>query len=619
MVAHLIAQEGPLTGLSFSFEDQNEWIIGRDPDSADFILEDSTVSRKHAQFIKKDEDIYVKNLSSTNPATVNGLDIEGTQKLNEGDQLQIGHSVFLFSEEDLPDLTPEPEELPEKKEPTIYDSIFEDLAGEGSEPKDEPSEEEKEAPAAPKARKKEPKPSKAYDTIFEDLEENSDEEDLPFHFLSDSPLVLKVISGPNSGAEIGLEKGKTYLIGKDPNSCDIVFQDLSVSRNHARLSIDENGKCKIEDLGSKNKTLVNHFPIDATKDLQAQDLISLGTTTFVIIDRSAPEETIYSPLPGGAEEEPEEEMVAAERKSWKQEKIPLKHLIFGGSLLAILLIVFLSFFSLFKTHEVQIVHEGSENDVEDVIENYPDVHYTYNPGSGKLFLLGHISTAVQHQELWYQLDQLAFLQEIEDNVIIDEYVWKSMNDVLSTNEQWRGVYIRSPVPGKFIATGYVGTAEEFEHLQEYFAANFPYLDLLENKVVIERVLQAQVESILQKEGLDGVTLQLTGGDLVIGGRYPENKERSYHYILKELKNTHGITSVQSFAIATTEESSRIDITQDYQVTGYSTHDKMNYSVVVNGQILAMGESIDGMEITKILPKMILLEKDGLKYKINYSR
>lgn len=618
MTAHLIAQEGPLTGLSFTFEDQDEWIIGRDPDSADFILEDSTVSRRHAQFFKKEDGIYVKNLSAINPTTINGLDIEDIQRLNEGDQLQIGHSIFMFSEEDLPNLTPEPEELPEKKEPTIYDSIFDDLEGEGSKPKEGPSNED--TSGKEKSPKKEV--SKAYDTIFEDLEEDDEDSELPFHFLNDSPLILKVIAGPNSGAEIGLDKNKTYLIGKDPNSCDIVFQDLSVSRNHARLSIDGEGKCKIEDLESKNKTLINHFPIDEKKDLQPQDLISLGTTTFIIIDRSVPEETIYSPLPQGMEEEaekPEEELVVSKKYSWKQEKIPLKHLIFGGSLAFILFIVFISFFSLFKTHDVKIVHEGSDHDVKKIIENYPDVQYTFNPGSGKLFLVGHVSTGVQHQELFYQLDQLPFLDEIEDNVIIDELVWRSMNHVLSTNDQWRGVHIRSPEPGKFIATGYVETAEEFEQLQEYFAANFPYLDLLENKVVIEKVLQAQVESMLQKEGFDGVTIQLTGGDLVLGGRYPENKERTYLHLVGELKDTEGIVSFQTFAIATTEDSSRIDVTQNYQVTGYSTHDKMSYSVVVNGQILSLGESIDGMEITKILSKMILLEKDGLKYKIHYSR
>ncbi len=69
-----------------------------------------------------------------------------------------------------------------------------------------------------------------------------------------------MISGPNAGAEIGIEKGRTYTLGKDPDSCDIVFQDLSVSRNHARLTLNADGTMEIEDLGSKNGTVMNGIP-----------------------------------------------------------------------------------------------------------------------------------------------------------------------------------------------------------------------------------------------------------------------------------------------------------------------------------------------------------------------
>ena len=46
----------------------------------------------------------------------------------------------------------------------------------------------------------------------------------------DARWMLKVVSGPNSGAEFNMQKASTYILGKDPSLCDIVFQDLSVSQ-----------------------------------------------------------------------------------------------------------------------------------------------------------------------------------------------------------------------------------------------------------------------------------------------------------------------------------------------------------------------------------------------------
>ena len=144
---------------------------------------------------------------------------------------------------------------------------------------------------APPPLKEQPK--SAYDTIFEDIEAPSE---TPFNLLAETPLLLKVIGGPNAGAEIGLERGRTYLLGKDANTCDIVFQDLSVSRNHARLTVTPEGLLELEDLGSKNGTLVSGTPLTEKRSVTSQDLVAMGTTVFLIIDREAVQETIYSPL-----------------------------------------------------------------------------------------------------------------------------------------------------------------------------------------------------------------------------------------------------------------------------------------------------------------------------------
>lgn len=629
MPAHLIAEEGPQRGLVLNLETGEEWVIGRDPDTCDLIVEDSTVSRRHARLNKTPEGIYLKNLSRVNPALINEAEMTTTPiLLKEGDRIQIGNTVFLYSEEEVPKIGTPPEKKKEEKKKGGYDDIFGDV---------EPVEEEPVMAEPPKPVQKPvieaeelripPAPSKpeltAYDTIFED---SGAEEELPFNLISEAPLMLKVIAGPNAGAEIGIEKGRVYTLGKDPNSCDIVFQDLSVSRNHARLEVRPDGTIDIEDLGSKNGIAVNGSVITERKVVTPQDLIALGTTVFMIIDREAPQDTIYSPMVPSYEapkmdqpaaEEPQIEEV--KKRNWKEEPIPPKYLLIGGSAAAIFLIMFLSFFSLFKPDGVELAKKEPVSEIKEALAKFTDVQFSYNPGSGKLFLVGHVLTPVDYQELKYRLGQIDFIHSVEDNVVIDEGVWRMMNDVISTTPAWRGVAIHAPQAGKFVVSGFIDSAEESTKLYEYLTVNFPYLDRLDNQIVVEQTLNTQLQALIANQNLGAVTFQLSSGNLILSGMYNENMDSEFKKLLKEINGVKGISSVKNFAVAVHPSKAGIDISQEYQVTGSSTYDGRGYSVVMNGRIYTLGDQVDGMKITSIEPSTIVLEKDGLKYKIDYTR
>lgn len=602
MPAHLIAEDGPQRGLILDFTKGEVWTVGRDPDSADFVIEDSTVSRKHARFNKSDEGIFVKNLSRVNPTLVNDQEFKDPVLLQEGDRIQIGNTRFLFSEEAFTE---------QKKPESKYDDIFGDL-GMPEEPAAEPL-----APPAPT----EVSQPTAYDTIFE---EGGEEEALPFNLVSGAPYLLKVIAGPNAGAEIGMDKGRSYVLGKDPNTCDIVFHDMSVSRNHARLSVNADGIMEIEDLESKNGTVVNGSVIKEKTAITPQDLVAVGTTIFLIIDREAPQETIYSPIapsyePQRAEtpdEEPEQKPAAVD---WKKEPIPMKYWVSGGAIAATFLIVFLSFFSLFKSKGLEIVQKDPSKHIEEALAKFDAVQFSFNPGSGKLFLVGHVLTAVDYQEMKYRIEQLPFVASTEDTVVIDEYVDKSMNDVLSANEQWRGVSIQSPAPGRFVATGYLMKNAMAGQLNDYLTVNFPYLDRLQNKVIVEENLNTELQSLIAVDGLGGVTFQLANGEVILQGRYSEKKASEYEALIRKLNALPGVQKVSSFAVATHPDQAGIDLSEQYQVSGLSTRDGQGFSVVLNGKIYTIGDKVEGMTVTSISQNTILLEKDGLKYKIDTMR
>lgn len=73
------------------------------------------------------------------------------------------------------------------------------------------------------------------------------------------------------------------LIGRAIN-CDIVLNDLNVSRTHAEISHDTETSWSVTDLGSTNGTLVNGRHV-AHSPLNEGDRITVGTTTFLFTYR----------------------------------------------------------------------------------------------------------------------------------------------------------------------------------------------------------------------------------------------------------------------------------------------------------------------------------------------
>ncbi len=597
----LIAEDGPKPGLVFNLTKGDEWIIGRSNDVADFIIDDSTVSRKHAKISKTKEGYFIKNFSKVNPTLVNLEEVKGNVLLKEGDRIQIGETTFLFTSQ-----------AKKGKHQTNYDDIFAEL----NVPEEAPSEGTLEETVQAKGHNPE---ETSYDTVFEDV---SDSGQVPFNLPADTPYLLKVVSGPNAGAEIGMEKGHIYTLGKDPKKCDILFQDLSVSRTHAKVTITEDGVIEIEDLGSRNGTAVNGTPIAGSHVVGPQDLLSLGTTVFLIIDRFAPQETIDASILSHTPQEAAivEEAKILEQKDWKKEPIPYKHLIIAGSVVLIFMIAFLSFFSLFKTHDVEVAHKDHSAEIKKALQGdkFSDVEFSFNPASGKLFLVGHVLTAVDYQEMRYALHALPYITSIDDVVVIDEGVSKMMNDLLSSHPEWMGIYVRAVQPGKFVISGYLQKTEELTALSDYITQNFPHLDRMQNTVVVEDNLTTEIQGLLTQHGFTSVTFKLSNGDLVLTGVYYDKKEKEYEELINSLRHLRALISVKNFAVPTHESRAAIDLSTNYSVSGVTLFDHKGINAVINGKMYTLNSEINGMEITKIEEQTILLEKDGVKYRIDFT-
>lgn len=594
MASKLIAEHGAMKGLILSFDEGEEWIAGRDPDISQLIIEDPEVSRKHLHFKKIAEGIIVENLSQTNPALINGETISEPRLLQDGDLLTIGTGTYRY------ELNGKPEDNPEESMESQQDSIFDENMPAGK------------------------------DALAE----------INFEMVDTGRWLLKVIGGPNNGAEFAMQASNNYVIGTDPNTCDIVFHDTSVSRQHAKISVTDEDTLFIEDLKSRNGTLLDGEPLKTKKQLSPNILVTMGTTSFLVYDREGDMQTIISPLLPSIvkvlqkeKEETPKEQASAEEKiepiSPPPPPLPIKekpvHNIGGLILITIIValasIAGIGITTLFKGEPVVIAeHVDPNKALSDVLAPFPSIKWSYNKNTGRLFLVGHLLTANDRNQLLYNLQGLKFLKSFDDSgVIIDEYVWQDINLLLTNNPHWKGITVQSPSPGHFVLLGYLQTRKQAEQLSQFMSENFRYLDLLQNKVVVDEDVISQVTANLQSLGLKNLAVQMSNGELTLSGSVPSDKTQELTQMIQDFRKIPGVRNLRNFVTEQPPEASLINISDKYTVTGYSHAGKQNLNVVINGRILSKGDVLDGMTITDIKPNAILLEKDRVKYQIDYSK
>lgn len=724
-MARLVAEEGMLKGLVLSLEEGDQWIIGRDPDACQLLIEDPAVSRKHLLCRSTPDGIILENLSSTNPVQINDEELKEPHTLQNGDTVKIGNGVYRFYSEPTPhfidgenhsiteenptfseenptfneetptEMSNEESEEPIENKPEINErkeEVNEEetnkenptenqetaLPSENSEIKEEVPKEEQQPEIAneeePKDQEEEKIPQENEpemnvipeteeektsfinqpeneeeeepDTIFEDETFGNKENlaEINFDLTETGRWLLKVIGGPNTGAEFAMQTDSTYLIGTDPNTCDIVFHDTSVSRQHARVSVTEDDQLTIEDLKSRNGTLVDGEPVKGKQTLLPNVFVTMGTTSFIVFDREGEMQTIISPLlpsivkvlqkeetkpevpvsptaEAAAPVETQKEAAAAEKPK-ENAHSALGAFILIAIITGLFVIIGIGTTTLFKNEPVAAKEQVNPDKVlQTALAPFPDVKYSFNNATGRLLLVGHVLTITDRNQLMYNLQGLtSFIKSIDDSgVIIDEGVWREINQVLARNPDWKGISVHSPSPGHFVLSGYLQTRKQAEQLWDYVGSNFPYLDLLERRVIVEEDVVSSVSSMLLNHGFKDVAAQIANGEITLSGTIPNGKLPEYEKLIPEFKNIPGVRNVKNFVTEIAPEQSMINISDKYEVTGVSHQGKVNTSVVINGRILTRGDTLDGMTITSIKPNAIFLEKDGVKYRIDYNK
>jgi hypothetical protein len=88
----LVIHQGSAAGSEHPVD--GELILGREDGTADLVLDDPGVSRRHARVLPENGAVIVEDLGSSNGTYVNGERISGPVELGAGDEVQVGATVL---------------------------------------------------------------------------------------------------------------------------------------------------------------------------------------------------------------------------------------------------------------------------------------------------------------------------------------------------------------------------------------------------------------------------------------------------------------------------------------------------------------------------------------------
>jgi pSer/pThr/pTyr-binding forkhead associated (FHA) protein len=277
--------------------------IGRDEDNDIWLLEDDLVSRNHAELAWDNGAIYITDSNSMNGVLLNGKRIRGFACIESGALLEIGKHSFLF------EIAQQPEGNGEQDDPllrhiwhsassNVYaatrpleDGERNNLAFSSAEATLNPDTQLPQSPQPPESMPGEPLP-----VLFQDTAEL--DQVIPHPQPAETGGAFIIRNGPLTGQSFLLDR-PVISIGRGIE-CDIVINDISISRFHAQVSRQANGNF-VQDLASRNGTTVNGWPLLAPHLLQPGDTVCFGSIqleyTPIQTARTTPIPMIITPQP----------------------------------------------------------------------------------------------------------------------------------------------------------------------------------------------------------------------------------------------------------------------------------------------------------------------------------
>jgi ABC-2 type transport system ATP-binding protein len=235
---------GPAAGQMIAVD--GDFTVGRAADGPGRLGNDPELSREHAMFSHDGSGrLLVQDRGSTNGTLVNGDRIHEIRVLQPGDRVEMGQTTLELE--------------PRAREPAD--------AGGASRP----------AVVTP-GQATTMRPSLAADEPAADEPAPEPPVPVPVPDLTLGPEILTAVRGPAQGMRI--EIGASIEFGREVAGAGMLEGDLELSRHHARITREVDGRLTLEDLGSTNGTYLNGWRIPSPQVLSDNDQISIGQSVL---------------------------------------------------------------------------------------------------------------------------------------------------------------------------------------------------------------------------------------------------------------------------------------------------------------------------------------------------
>jgi pSer/pThr/pTyr-binding forkhead associated (FHA) protein len=262
--------------------------FGRDEDN-DIWIDDDMASRHHAELAWNNNTVILTDCDSLNGVILNGKRISQSVEVKPEDQLEIGSQRFLFL-------------LAERQESSL--DAFDPLTNHKWRSSLDPlTTKSKVLPVTRLLQDKseaEKIPTTSLSDSVKDVMDpmlNEWQDTSALQRLTPPPIPIEprgalFIQNGESAGKIVLLDRPILTIGRGIE-CNIVMNDASISRQHAQFSRQASGDY-VQDLTSRNGTLVNNEPLTGPRLLQHGDRICLGT---IELQYTAAQHAPRTPMP----------------------------------------------------------------------------------------------------------------------------------------------------------------------------------------------------------------------------------------------------------------------------------------------------------------------------------
>lgn len=326
-------------------------------------------------------------------------------------------------------------------------------------------------------------------------------------------IVLKLIAGPNAGAEIALAPG-THTIGRTL-ACDIVLSDDAVAERHVRVQVGDAG---VEVRALDARVHVNGVPVPQDgQPLTVNDVVMVGVTQFCV----GPSGSAW-PKPGLPGMLPAAQAGRAPARESSSKPAPAVRparawQVFSSAVVGMLLVSGFFVFSQGNTKPVPLPTAKLEDQLQSAIHQLglPNVDVITEDGGG-LQVRGYVEHAAQRREVEDLLRRL--------KISAQQRLWVNDELVAAARQVLRAlnmdqIEISAPAPGALAIKGYVVSRQAWARARALLTRDIPGIRSIDDQGL--QTLHARVvalrEIFARHDLQDKLTVQAAGAQLRVTG------------------------------------------------------------------------------------------------------